>query len=275
MRVALIVPRLTADTAKNLATIEQMAGHAASSGAHLLVFPEAVLTGLINNDDPAHDIQLGQAIPGPATDRLGAFCSRHGCWVAFGMLERQETRLYDSAVLLKPDGSIGLTYRRNQPHWHGKKADPNVYRQGTDLAMTRTPFGTVAFLLCGDLFDDAIVARFRDLAAGWMLFPFARCFSDGAADQERWDARELPEYARRVAMAQTTALMVNYLTDCSLPEDRSFGGAFVISAVGEVLARHPLGQEGMLFAEMEELLNSRMQATLDSAPDPQRDASPS
>jgi len=166
------------------------------------------------------------------------------------MLERQETRLYDSAVLLKPDGSVALRYRRNEAGWHGRDADPEVYRQGEDLPVAETPFGVVAFLLCGDLFDDAIVARFKGLGADLMLFPFARCFSDGTADQTRWDTEELPEYARRVQMAGTPALMTNYLTDGSLPDDNSFGGAFAISAEGEVLASHPLGEEGMLIVEM-------------------------
>jgi predicted amidohydrolase len=260
MNVALIVPRLTADLETNLATIESMAGRAVSSGAKLLVLPEAVLTGLVNNDDPAHDLPLGQTIPGPATDRLGAFCARHGCWLALGILERQQTWLYDSAVLLTPDGTIGLRYRRNQPQWHGKKADPGVYRQGTDLPTTRTAFGTVAFLLCGDLFDDALVSRFRDLAVDWMLFPFARSFAHGEADQARWDAEELPEYARRVAMARTPAFMVNYLADDGLPDDHCFGGAFAVSAAGEVLARHPLGEEGMLMVDMNKASVNRVQA---------------
>ena len=251
MKAALVVPRLTADIAANLVTVGRMVADAASSGADLVVLPEAVLTGLINNDDPSHDIPLAQTIPGPATDRLGRSCSRHGIWLGLGMLERQGTRLYDSAVLLKPDGSIGLKYRRNQPQWHGEKADPEVYCQGASLPMARTPFGAVAFLLCGDLFDDAIVSRFQSLGAEWMLLPFARSFSDGTASQARWDTEELPEYAQRVRIARTPALMVNYIADGSLPDDNSFGGAFVVSAEGKVVASLPLGKEGMLIVELE------------------------
>ena len=261
MKAALVVPRLTADIAANLATVERMATEAISFGAGLILFPEAVLTGLTNNDDPSHDRQLAETIPGPATDRLGAVCSRHHVWLGFGMLERQEARLYDSAVLLRPDGSIGLKYRRLQPQWHGKNADPQVYRQGADLHVARTPFGTVAFLLCGDLFDDAIVSRFESLGADWMLLPYARCFSDGAADQARWDTEELPQYTQRIRMAQTPAFMVNYLGDRSLQDDKSFGGAFVVSADGEVIARHPLGEEGMLIVEMMEASSNPIRAT--------------
>lgn len=254
MKAALIIPRLTANPATNIAKIEEMGACAVASGANLLVFPEAVLTGLINNDDPLHDLQLGQTIPGPATDRLGAFCSKHGCWMALGIIERQQSNLFDSAVLLKPDGTIGLIYRRNQPQWHGEDADPDVYHQGTDLPMAQTEFGSAAFLICGDLFDDDIMLRFRNLSVDWMLFPFERSFADGSADQTRWDREELPDYANRVALAQTPALMVNYLTDETLSDDGSFGGAFVISAQGDVLARHPLGVEGILFVDLEDVI---------------------
>lgn len=250
MKAALIVPRLIADIETNIVTIEEMAAEAVAAEADLLIFPEAVLTGLINNDNPSHDFQLAQPIPGPATERLGAFCSRYRVWLGFGMLERQGSRIYDSAVLIRPDGSIGLKYQRIQPQWHGKNADPDIYCQGTELPKIRTPFGTVAFLLCGDLFDDTIVSRIRTLDADWLLFPFARCFSDGTVDQARWDTQELPGYVQRVRKTQTPALMVNYLADDSLQDDNSFGGAFMVSSEGEVLTSYPLGREGMLIVDL-------------------------
>jgi hypothetical protein len=53
-----------------------------------------------------------------------------------------------------------------------------------------------------------------------------------------------------VKLAQTPALMVNYIGDSSLLDDNSFGGAFFISAEGEVRARLPLGVEGSLIVEL-------------------------
>ena len=88
-----------------------------------------------------------------------------------------------------------------------------------------------------------------------MLFPFARCFSDGTADQTRWDEEELPEYTQRIRMTGTPAFMANYLSDGVLPDGNSFGGAFVVSADGKVLASHPLGEAGILTVEMEAVAN--------------------
>ncbi|MDX9972889.1 MAG: carbon-nitrogen hydrolase family protein [FCB group bacterium] len=248
MLAALLVPRITADAKANLATIERMAGEAVASGAALLVFPETVVTGFANNDDPTHDLPLGQTIPGPATNRLGGFCARHGVWLVFGLFEREEDRLYDAAVLLGPDGGVHLKYRRNHSHWHARDADPTVYCQGTEIEAVDTPFGRIGFLICGDIYDDTIAARFRALEADWLVHCLARSFED---DEARWHVEELPKYAARVKLAQTPTLMVNYFGDPSFIDDESIGGAYVFSADGEVMASYPLFTEGMLLAELD------------------------
>lgn len=254
MKAALLVPRVTADPAANLRCVEQMTADAAGSGAKLVLLPEAVLTGLVNNDDPAHDLPLGQSIPGPATERLGAVARLYGLWVGFGLFEREGDCLYDSAVLIAPDGSVALEYRRNQPQWHDTAADLAIYRQGTSIEVARTPIGNIGFLICGDLFDDGIVARFRALRPDLLLFPFARCFADGSADQARWDTEEMPEYARQVVSAGAPALMTNYIGDPDIEECPSFGGAFAVSVDGEVVASLPLGVEGALLVDLDRLL---------------------
>ena len=76
MRVALVVPELTSDVSANLRGMKAALIRAAETGARLVVFPEATLTGLISNGDPHHDLPLGQTIPGPATEELGAMCVR-------------------------------------------------------------------------------------------------------------------------------------------------------------------------------------------------------
>jgi predicted amidohydrolase len=254
VKTAMLVPRIGSDLNANLDRIEQMMADAAGRGSSLVLLPEAVLTGLINNDDPAHDLPLGQPIPGPGTERLAASARQHKLWIGLGLLERDGDCLYDSAVLIAPDGSAALRYRRNQPQWHGRMADPTIYRQGTSIDAAHTPFGAVGFLICGDLFDDDMVSRFRALHPDLLLFPFARCFPGGRADQTRWDTEELPDYVSRVVLAGAPALMVNYIGDLGLEDSPCFGGAFAVSADGEVLAALPLGVEGMLIVDLGRLL---------------------
>jgi N-carbamoylputrescine amidase len=249
VRIALVVHETRLGVDANLRAIREEATEAADAGAALVVFPEAALTGLINNDDPAHDLPLGQTVPGPATDAVGTLARERRLFIAFGLLERDRSHLYDSAVLLDPEGTIALRYRRIHPGWHGRRADASVYRHGAELSKVGTSLGTFAFLICGDLFDDEIPGRARALRADWLLFPFWRCFDDLSHDQQRWDREELPEYARRAAQTETTTLMVNALAPSNM-EGGAFGGATVVGAGGSVRAAFPLGSAGTLLLDL-------------------------
>ncbi len=250
MKAALVSNMVTADVAANLASMQRWIREAAAVGADLVLFPEAAATGLINDDCPERDLALGQAAPGPHTEALGALAADHAVYVAFGLLERAGNCLYDSAVLLGPSGDVLLHYRRIQPQWHGRHADPGVYRQGDHLPVCRTPLGSFGFLICGDLFDDEIVARFRALKVDWLLFPFARCFPSGVDAASEWEAGERQAYAERAAMTGSTALMVNYVADAALAGG-AFGGAMAVSPAAAVLAALPPGQPGMLLVTLE------------------------
>lgn len=245
MKVALAVHRICLDLARNLETVISMTTEAADDGAELIVFAEMALTGFTLTDYPAHDLPLGQPIPGPATETLALLaCERH-IWIALGLVEYEHGRLYDTAVLLSPEGTIVLKYQRISPFWHGRLADPNIYQQGSLIPMAHTPFGSCVFLICGDLFDDTIIAQVRDLCPNFVLFPFARGFDSDVADLQHWEREEQFLYAERAQMIRAKTLMVNSLAD--QPESGGcFGGAMVVASTGVLLARLPLGHPGLL-----------------------------
>lgn len=251
MRIALAVNFVTNDRDANIAEITRMVREAAGSGAHLVVFGETAVTGMINNDDPDHDLPNGDTIPGPTIELLSSLAKDHRTWLAIGLLEREDGRLYDSAVLLSPFGDIALKYRRIDPRWHGKKADPGVYCQGTELAKTETEYGSFAFLICGDLWDDQLRQRVRELKPDHLLHLFARCFDDGSRDQDRWEKEEIPEYERRVREIGIPTLAVSYLSSLDLPEEATtVGGAMVFTADGLVKTKQSLGASGILYIDL-------------------------
>lgn len=211
-----------------MAAVMRLVEQAVSDGAGFILLPEVVMTGLSNNDDPAHDLPLGEPVPGPATDAFGAFCTRKRVWLGFGLLEREEAFLFDSAIVIGPDGLIHLKYRCNNPCWHDRNADPLVYRQGTEIAKAETPIGSAAFLVCGDLFDDNVVDRFQALKPDVLLFPIACGYEtckDVSMAQRLWDEQEMPKYITHIGKAGALTLMVNSVGHPTLAHDNGFGGA--------------------------------------------------
>lgn len=250
MKAALVVHRVTRNIDDNMRRMLRAVEDAARAEARLVLFAEMAATGFINGDDSRRDRMVAQPIPGPITDCLAASAREHGVWIGVGVFERDDPALYDSAVLVDADGRICLKYRRMQPNWRTRRADPDIYRLGDGVTAVETPFGRVAFLLCGDLFDDGIVDRLRALQPDLLLFPFARCFSDGAVDQRRWDEDELPDYLARVRRAGVRTLMANYIADPEL-DGGSFGGALDVAPDGTLLASLALGSVGSLLVDLE------------------------
>jgi len=249
MKIALVVNHITDDITLNFSRILSAIHQCADSGVELVLFPEAAITGLVNNDDPIHDLPLGSPIPGEFTDTLTKVSLERKIYIGIGILEREDNKLYSSAVLITPYRGIALKYRRITPGWHGKDANPEIYCHGNELKKVETPLGSFAFLLCGDLFDDSLISWVRKLKPDYLLFPFARSFENGSYDQKRWDKEEKIEYIKRVQSAGVTTFMVNYLADREL-DGGSFGGAMVVSPGGEIIAEIPIGTEEVLYVEI-------------------------
>lgn len=256
MRVALMVIQLVQSFNENLATILLKTKEAAAMGADLVVFPEASLTGLINNDNPGHDLKLGIEIPSETTLVLCQQAKESSVYLALGLLEREGQVLYNSAILISPDGEIILKHRRISRGWHGPNADESVYGHGEAVECIDTVLGKIGFLICGDLFDVDLdeVAR---LNLDYLLYPYVRCSGESGYVQERWEREEEHEYVRRVVRTKATSFMVSYIAFadicgdlCSECQGGAYGGAMVVSPNGKIIAKKPLWEEGMLLVDV-------------------------
>ena len=255
MRAALVVNPVTRDWKTNLTRVVQMIYEAAGNGSNLVLLGEMAVTGMVNNDDPLHDLPLGETIPGSVTDRLSETASRLGIWIGFGLLERDGGALYDTALLLSPSGDVLLKYRRVHPQWHGTHADPAIYRQGTELQKAETDLGSVVFLICGDLYDEALRRQARDMRPDWVLHPHARSFDDRSRDQEKWEREDLPDYQRLVRTIGAPVLATSYLcVEAFSEEANTYGGAMVFDRDGRLVTAHPLDRIGILYFNPENTL---------------------
>ena len=98
------------NVAANLDLIRHRLTEASRNRAQLAIFPECALTGYaFESADEARP--FAQSIPGPATDALAAACRALGIWAVVGLLEIAGNQMFNSAVLVGPEG-LKARYRK-------------------------------------------------------------------------------------------------------------------------------------------------------------------
>src|SRR3954469_16604247 len=88
----------------NLSRATAAIGRGAGLGCRIVVLPECLDLGW--TDPSARN--LAQPIPGPHCQRLSDAAKSAGVYVAAGLVERQGSRLFNSAVLIGPTGELLL-----------------------------------------------------------------------------------------------------------------------------------------------------------------------
>jgi predicted amidohydrolase len=145
------------DVKANLAAITEAVTAAADQGARLVVLPELSTTGYVfANRDEA--LELAEQVPdGRSTRYLADLCARLGIHLVAGIAERAGDVLYNSAVLLGPDGHIG-TYRKT----HLWDNENTIFEPGDlGLPIFDTPLGRLGVIIC---YDAWFPEAFRALA---------------------------------------------------------------------------------------------------------------
>jgi predicted amidohydrolase len=130
----------------------------------LVIFPECALTGYAF-DCRADAMRAARTIPGPETDRIAATCRKLGAWAIVGTLERSEGRLFNSAAIVGPEGTIGVYRKTHRPHLGADRfAEPG----DLGLPVFDLPFARIGVLICYDLsFPEA--ARVLKLRGAQLL----------------------------------------------------------------------------------------------------------
>jgi predicted amidohydrolase len=102
--------QMTPDEGAPDANLDRIAAIAAEHpGVDVLVFPELIVTGRVGDDGMAG--RFAEPLPGSSTERLRAIAARHDTFVVAGLVERDERRLYNSAIVVGPEGIVGV-YRK-------------------------------------------------------------------------------------------------------------------------------------------------------------------
>ncbi len=142
---AQISPQITA-VAENRDKIEDALRRAVTKGARLLVCPECALTGYAY-DSRVEASPHAETMPGPASDYLGRITRELDAYLIFGLLEKDGTRLYNSAALLGPEGLLAV-YRKT--HLPVLGVDRFADAGNGPLQVIQTPIGGIGMMICYD-----------------------------------------------------------------------------------------------------------------------------
>ncbi|WP_226456342.1 nitrilase family protein [Pseudomonas sp. AF03-9] len=137
----------TQNRQSNLANSLSLALQAVNNGANLIVLPELANTGyLFSNRQDA--FEHAESIPdGPSIRAWMDFARDRQVYLVAGLAEREGMQLFDTAVLLGPDGLIGK-YRKAHL-WNKEKLWFTPGNLG--FPVFETPIGRVGLLICWDI----------------------------------------------------------------------------------------------------------------------------
>jgi predicted amidohydrolase len=156
---------------------ELMTRVATEQPVDLIIFPELITTGYeVGPRFP----ELAQRVPGPTVNLIAQRAGELGVHVAFGMVtkEKVESILYNTAILIGPDGDLIGQY--NKIHLRGEERI--AFRPGYKLDVFETGIGTVGMMIGWDLaFPE--VARSLVLEGAELL---VACANWEQPNEEEW-----------------------------------------------------------------------------------------
>jgi len=187
----------------------------------LIVFPELVTSGY---ELGVRFTEMAQRVPGPTVNLMAQRAADFGVYIAFGMVmkERVESILFNTAVLVGPDGELVGTY--NKVHLHGEER--MAFREGFRLPVFETDIGQIGLMLGWDLaFPE--VARSMTLEGAELLCVLAN-----------WETSEIDEWRTYIkARAYENAVFVAAANRIGEDVTLNFGGeSMIVGPRGKVHA---------------------------------------
>jgi predicted amidohydrolase len=240
------------DVRGNLRRAQEGIAEAAAGGARVVVLPEAMDFGW------THDSARAGAQPIPGGDAhamLVDAATGHGVYVCSGLVERDGTRLYNSAVLIDPRGAQLLHHRK----LNELDIAHDLYDQGDRLGVARTPLATFGLMICADGFATGQVVS-RTLAlmgADVILSPGAWAVPadhDNAREPygQVWRECYVP-VAREFGLWIVGVSNVGPVTSGAWAGRRCIGCSLVVGPGGREVLQGPFGEdaEAVLYVDVE------------------------
>ena len=225
MRIAVYQgPSPAGAMAAGWATLDRAMGAAGAAGADVLVLPELFLPGY-NHPGQAETAQS-------AADWHAALAPRvlaAGCALVLGLPERDDTRLYNSALAIGPDGALLACHRKVQLYGPRERA---LFTPGAGFADFMLAGCRVGLMICYDVEFAPHVAALAARGVEVVLVPTANMVPFA----------HVPHHTVP-AMAANNGLAIAYANWCGAEGELTYtGGSLIAGPHGEVLAQAGAGQ---------------------------------
>ena len=253
MRLALAqINPTVGDLSGNVQAIREWTDKAAAAGAHLVAFPEMMLTGY-----PVEDLALRSSFVEGSRAALTELATAldsdgHGDLpVVVGYLDHAPYSLSatnrplpQNCAAVLHQGQVKARYAKHHLPNYGVFDEFRIFAPGRDLTVVRIGDVDVAIAICEDLWQEGgPVAQTRQAGAELLLV-----INGSPYEQDKNDVRyEL--VARRAAEAGCT---LAYLNMVGGQDELIFDGdSLVVNAAGKVLARGPQFDEDLLIVDLD------------------------
>jgi predicted amidohydrolase len=215
---------------------------AATHGAQVVVLPEAMSLGWTHSSATT----CADGIPeGESCSLLRVAARGHRVYVCSGLVERADDRVFNSAVLIDPEGTVLLHHRKLNELEIGQ----SFYARGDRLGVAQTPWGRFGVMICADAFARGqVVSRTLGLmGADMILSPCAwavKADHDQAAEPygQLWLDNYCP-VARDFRLWIAGVSNVGWLDDGPWKGRKCIGCSLVVGPDGQRVLMGPYGPD--------------------------------
>ena len=156
----------------------ELATQAFDQGAKLVVAPEACISGYVFNSRE-EAAQCAESLPdGPTVQALTDLAAKNDGYIVAGLIEKEDDLLYNTAVLVGPDGYIGQ-YRKV----HLWDLDNTLYEAGDEFPVFDLPFGRLAMSICYDGMFPEVTRIYAEKGVDIICHPTNWVVIPGIADE--------------------------------------------------------------------------------------------
>ncbi|MEU5852617.1 NAD+ synthase [Saccharopolyspora shandongensis] len=264
LRIALAqVNACVGDIAGNSSMVLDWTRRAVQDGAHLVAFPEMVLSGY-----PVEDLALRKSFAAANLSELEVLARRlqdAGCGdalVVVGHLGRDDEGPRNSASLLY-GGEVVTTYHKHHLPNYGVFDEARYFAPGFDLPIVRLHGLDVGVVICEDIWQNGGPVA----ALGKVGVDLVVCINGSPYERAKDDVRT-PLVVRRAAEAGAPMAYVNLV---GAQDELVFDGdSMVATPDGEILARAPQFVEHLTLLDLELTAGGHTSTTVPAEPGPMR-----